>query len=182
MSWVIDVILILILLGGITLGFFSGFIWQFSRFLFLIIAVYITLIIHEPLADWLADKMSNQFVAQLLIYLFVFLILYLIMFFISWFVEKAVEKVKLKLADRIFGGIFGFLKSALICGFVLLGIIYYPAFGTSTLRNSFLAAPALKYTRSIIFLMPKTYRDKIQYFVRMTQNNLAKPEQKESAK
>ncbi|MBI4835552.1 MAG: CvpA family protein [Planctomycetes bacterium] len=182
MGWAIDIILIVILLGGITLGFFSGFIWQFSRFVFLILAVYITLIIHEPLADWLSDKVNSQFVAQLIIYLFVFLIMYLIMFFISWFVEKAVEKVKLKLADQIFGGIFGLLKSALICGFVLLGLIYYPAFGIATLKNSFLTVPVLKYTRNVIFFMPKTYRDKIQYFVRITKNNIDKPEQKETAK
>ena len=97
---------------------------------------------------------------------FIFAIIYLILFFITWFIERSLTKVQLKPLDRVFGGVLGFLKTALICGAVVLGMIIYPVPSVQqSLKNSFLAPSLLIYTRKIVFLMPRDYKRKLKHFV-----------------
>lgn len=168
MNW-IDIIVILALGGGAFLGFKSGFIWQLSRLILLIISVYATFLMHRPLASWLTAKMSNPFLAQLIIFIFIFAVIYLILFFITLFIEKAVSKIKLKKVDSILGAILGFLKAALVFGTVLLALVLYPGLGIqSSLRNSFFTTYLLGYTKKAVFLMPKDYRRKVTHFIKQT--------------
>lgn len=174
MNW-LDIIFVLALAGGTILGVKSGFVWQLVRMILLIISAYITFLIHPPFANWLASKMSDPFLAKVIIYIFIFVVIYLILFFISWFIERSVVTgMVLKPVDRVFGGIFGFFKTALICGTILLGFVYYPVPGIQqTLRNSFFGPYLLIYTRKVVFIMPKKYKRKVRYFIRQVKKEKA---------
>lgn len=91
MNW-IDIVFGIVLIGGIILGVYTGFWWQFIRFFLLLITLYITLYLHEPIAKWIGPEMSDPYFAQLLIYLVVFVSIYLILFMITWVLEIALGK------------------------------------------------------------------------------------------
>lgn len=166
MNWV-DIVIILVLLIGAGLGVVSGFIWQLARIGLLIAATYLTFILQTPLSGWLVIRMSNPWLARLIVYIFLFAVIYLVLFFITWIIEKSIVKVELKSLDRVLGGVLGLLKTALICGAILLGFITYPGVGfQSSFKGSFFTPLLLQYTRKVVFLMPKEYRDKIRVFVR----------------
>lgn len=165
MNWV-DIILILLLIGGTILGIISGFFWQFSRFIILIIAAYLTILLHEPIANWLTSKMSDPSLAKTIIFVFIFVCIYLILYFATWFIERAIVRPPIKPLNKIFGGIFGFLRTALICGTILVGLIYYSAPNIrQTLSHSFLSPYLLIYTRKTICWMPKRYKQEIKRFI-----------------
>ncbi|MFA5795377.1 MAG: CvpA family protein [Candidatus Brocadiia bacterium] len=198
MNW-IDIIFSVVLLIGIILGVYTGFWWQFIRFFLLLVALYSTLYLHEPIAKWIGPEMADPYMAQLLIYLVVFTSIYLILFMITWVMEitfgkksKGEKKSKESKGDkkpkesdepkeskgggkgksgkstlnRAFGGLFGFMKTALICGSILLGVSYYP---TSQLRaqvkESAFAKPLLWYTRKVALFMPHKYKQNIRSFI-----------------
>lgn len=179
MNW-LDIIIVIVLIGGGVLGVMSGFIWQLCRIIVLIVAIYLTFLLHPYLSDYLVNKMFNPFLANLLVFIVTFAIIYLILFFITWFIEKSISKVKLTLVDRIFGGILGLLKMALICGTILLAMVVHPGMGiNSSLKDSFLTPYLLQYTKGVVFLMPKNYRGKVRYFIRQVWADKSEPIQPE---
>ncbi|MBI4713234.1 MAG: CvpA family protein [Planctomycetes bacterium] len=172
MNW-IDILCLLALLSGSFLGFFTGFFWQFTRFILILITLYLTFYIHEPIARWLGPQMSDPFMIKLLIYLFIFAGIYAIFFMITWLLELFFRKGKkddrkpfLGIANRLGGSLFGLFKTALICGTILLGIVYYPMPKMqSYVGDSALAPYLLWYTRRVAFLMPKRYKQQLKHSV-----------------
>jgi len=167
MNWY-DVIFISALILGGVLGALSGFIWQIANIIAIIISVYLSIIIHNPIALWLGAQSSNPFLAKVGVFLFVFICLYLILFFIIWFIERSVKKNNLKLFDRILGGILGCLKTALICGTILMGVVFYSVGRLQPpLKNSFLAPYLLDFTRRTVFIMPQSYQKQVKHFIEL---------------
>ena len=177
MNWV-DIILIIVLLGGVALGTISGFIWQVARLVLLILSAYLTFLIHPFISVWFLFNFTNRFVANVILFIIIFGIIYLILFFITWFIEKGIATIELKPLDRVIGGIVGFLKTALICGTILAAIVRYaPPETHQTLKHSLLSRYLIEYTRRVVFLMPRDYRSALKHFVDQTSVPIPPPPQ-----
>ncbi len=165
MNW-LDIIFILALIVGAGLGAISGLFRQLVRILSLIIAAYLALIAHQPIAAWLGARASNPFLIQMLVFIFIFICVYLILFFIIWFIERGIKDTTLSPVNRILGGLFGLVKAAIICGTILLSLVFYPVPSLHLpMERSFFAPYLLGFTRRTVFIMPKKYKRQVRYFV-----------------
>jgi membrane protein required for colicin V production len=178
MNW-FDIVFIIVLILGSALGALSGFIWQITNIIALIISIYLSVIIHKPIALWLSANNSNPFIIKISVFLLVFICIYLILFFIIWFIERSVKKSNLTVFNRVLGGILGFIKVALICGTILMGMVFYSAEdGQTTINKSFLAPYLLELTRRTVFIMPKSCQKQIKHFVKiLNQAKTSKPQE-----
>lgn len=177
MNW-LDIIFILSLIGGTVLGIYTGLVRQLARIVSLVIAAYLAIIGHKPIAEWLSTKMSDPFLVKVIVFVFVFVCIYLILFCIIWFIERGISSSKLSPVDRVLGGLSGLLKTALICGTLLLGLAFYPATSLQRpVKNSALAPHLLGFTRRVVFMMPKKYHRQVKHFTRrLTKERTAAPE------
>ena len=126
MHW-LDIILILALVLGGLLGLRSGLLWQVARIVIFLAAVYACIHHHEYARDWLEQHFTglNAGTTWLAAYVVTFLGVCLAGFLVTWILEYFLRAAHLKPLDRLLGGLIGILKTALICGALLTGVVLY---------------------------------------------------------
>ncbi|MFH1229978.1 MAG: CvpA family protein [Planctomycetota bacterium] len=163
----LDIIFILVLSGGTVLGIISGFFWQIVRIIILILTAIVSIYVQQPIANYLLPQTSEQNTLKIILYLFIFTAVYLILFFITYLIEQGLKKDKpMSHINRIMGGFLGFLKTALICGIILICIIIYPVSPLEqTIKDSFISPYLVVYTTKAVFLMPNKTKQQLNIFI-----------------
>ncbi|MFH0888186.1 MAG: CvpA family protein [Planctomycetota bacterium] len=163
----LDIIFIVVLSGGTLLGTISGFFWQMARIIILLLSAIVSIYVQQPIANYLLPQTSEQNALKIILYLFIFTAIYLILFLITYLIEQGLKKDKpMNLINRILGGLLGFLKTALICGIILIGTIIYPLSALEqTIKNSFISPYLVIYTTKTVFLMPNKTKQQLSIFI-----------------
>ncbi len=116
MHWLDTTILAALSLGAV-LGFASGLFWQLARIGSFVAAIYATLYLHEPAADFLRDKLlrdADPNVIKAGAYLVVFLATYLSLFVFTRVLRSWIRATELAPLDRLLGAGLGLAKISLI--------------------------------------------------------------------
>jgi membrane protein required for colicin V production len=163
----LDIIFIVVLLGGTLLGIISGFFWQIVRIIILVLTAIVSIYTHQPIANYLLPQTSEQNTLKVILYLFIFTAVYLILFFITYLIEQGLKTDKpMRFINCILGGLLGLLKTALICGVILIGIIIYPLSPLEqAIKNSFISPYLVIYTTKVVFLMPAKTKRQLSIFI-----------------
>lgn len=161
MHWLDSTLLALLAIGAVV-GFMSGLLWQVARVVSLGVALWATLLFHEP-----AVKLVSEFVLQgadsnlirVVAYAVVFLIVYFLLVLATKLVQKMVEASGFSWLDRCLGACLGVTKTAIILGGVCLLIsrATNPSMQEWMTRCSI--APSLAHsTESALTLIPEDYK------------------------
>lgn len=161
MNWFDTILIFIMLLGGL-LGIRSGLLWQVARIAIFCGAIYACVNYHGYAAKFLMENFDGLSVDTnwMLAYIVTFLGVCLVGFIITWFLEGFIQAAKLKPLDRILGGLFGLIKTGLLCGGVLTGIVLY---GSETTREkvgeSYLAPWLLDGVQFVLTAVPEKIKD-----------------------
>ena len=165
---VVDSLVIGVLAIGLVLGLMRGFLSQATGIVGLLgglwlAARYAGSLQAAALDPWLESR-HNGAIA------FVSIVVFAVLFaaIVGWAIRKAFEKLELGAYDRLLGGALGLAKAGLICGGVLLGVVYFSpddgrverSIGTSR------SGPMLwKARRGLAGALPARYRTDAQAFL-----------------
>ncbi len=152
LNWV-DMLVLLVAIGGAVAGFLSGFIWQVLRIGALLVALAVAAHYHGPLAEGLAEEIPWQ--ARLIIcYMALVGGVLLLSSLALHVVRRPINALKPRAFDRLFGGVFGAAKGLLICGIVSLIVLNYTPEGTA-LRELVRASTLAGYCAREASLIPQ---------------------------
>ncbi|MFH1227571.1 MAG: CvpA family protein [Planctomycetota bacterium] len=196
MNWIDIIFAVVLLSGiimGVYTGFWWQFIRFFLLLITLYITLYLHEPIAKWIGPEMSDPYFAQLLIYLVVFVSIYLILFMITWVMEITFGKkskgekkskeSKEPKKSKESDdpkeskgggkakkgklnTVFGGVFGFMKTALICGAILLGISYYPTSGLRAhVKESALAKPLLWYTRKVALFMPLKYKQHLRYFI-----------------
>jgi membrane protein required for colicin V production len=157
MNW-FDTILVFLMLLGALLGVRSGLLWQVARIVIFLGAIYACVHYHGHAAQFLSDNFDNLSpdTTGLLAYVVTFLGVCLTGFLVTWFLEGFLQAAKLKPLDRVLGGLFGLLKTGLILGGVLTGVVLYGSESTrEKVASSHLAPWLLDGAQMVLTAIPE---------------------------
>lgn len=155
MFW-LDIVIITVLGFGALWGLFTGFLWQVSRVLTVILAVYCSILLNAPTTHFLQSEVlpkSSQIVCQLVAYAVIFLAVGLSMFVATALLNRFVEKIELQWLNRLLGATLGFAKAGLIVGLITLGMTNFPP-TKPIMEKSVLSEPVIQGFQVAMKLIP----------------------------
>jgi membrane protein required for colicin V production len=165
MYW-LDTVIILIFLIGAGLGALTGFVWQLSRLLGLVAAIFTTIYLNGWASNLLRETCfqgTDPMVSRVVAYGVVFIAVFLVFFTAGRLLERGLRKARLQPIDRWLGAGVGLVKTGLILGAVFLGMVNYPHPRTNELiSHSRFVSPLINYTNLAIASIPAEYRDELQ--------------------
>jgi len=157
---VIDIVVVLALIAGVALGFWTGFIWQVIRLFSVVASLWVAWMYHPVLADALSADLSEP-TRQIGSAITVFVGMLLVCYLISYLFRDLVNALKPQLPDRVLGGVFGFFKAALLVGVIAFLVLRYSD-GDSEMRRQVEASQSAGMmavgARTFLYFLP----DKVQ--------------------
>lgn len=162
MYW-LDITLITILGFGALWGLFAGLLWQVSRVVTLVLAVYCSIALNAPLAQFLHARLlstASPAVAALVAYAAVFLLVCMVLFGLTALLNHGIQQARLQWLNRSLGAVLGLLKAGLVLGLVLLGMNYLPI-TRDLVEPSQLAPPLTEGFKLALLALPQQYRDSL---------------------
>lgn len=165
MHW-LDTVILAVLAFGALAGAFTGFLWQLSRIVTLILAIYCTVIFHDsatPLVKRLLLPDAPELIPSLTAYGLVFVLVCAVMFTVTFVLHKVIEQVELQWFNRLLGALFGVAKAALVLGVVLFGLSGYDS-SNAVISQSKVAKPMVESVRWGATLLPESYRKQIEAY------------------
>jgi uncharacterized membrane protein required for colicin V production len=162
MYWLDTVILIILGIAAIW-GAFAGLLWQVSRIITVVLALYCSITFNDLATPFVQEHLMEEaspLAAKIVSYILVFLIVCLVLLAITMSLEKGIEKIKLQWLNRALGAATGAFKAAFLLGIVLYGLKYLP--GTNEAIEKSALSPVLTAAVDFGFtLMPLEYRDNV---------------------
>ncbi len=153
---VVDVVVLVALLLGAVLGFWTGFVWQIIRLASVVVSLWITWIYHPMVADAMGSGLSEptrQFASAIAVFAGMLLLCYLV----TYLFRDLVNALKPQLPDRVLGGVFGLCKTALLVGVIAFLVLRY-AGEDNEVRRHVEASPAADAAafcaRTFLYLLP----------------------------
>lgn len=162
MFWLDTVILIVLGVAAIW-GAFAGLLWQLSRIITVVLALYCTITFNEIATSFLLTNVmadASPLVGRIVAYVLVFLLVCLVFLVITMNLEKSIEKVKLQWLNRLMGAVSATIKAGFLVGVVLYGLNYFPGVREGIERSQI--APVL--TKGVDFafrVVPEHYRENV---------------------
>lgn len=117
-----DVIVLLLLVGGAVLGALSGFVTEVLSLFAWAAALFALKLFHAPIAHFLIEIVKSPGAAAIISFVLVFLGTYLCGKFVAHSLGRRTRQSILGPVDRILGGGFGALKGLLIATVAFLAI------------------------------------------------------------
>ncbi|MHC5035234.1 MAG: CvpA family protein [Planctomycetota bacterium] len=119
-----DLALILLLLAGVVIGFWSGFVWQLVCILALVVTTWFTLAYHPVVAGLFGTKLSEP-VRLMISAAAVFVGGLLVCYLLGFLIRDMVNAMKPRMADRVLGAAFGLFNAALLIGALAFVVLQY---------------------------------------------------------
>lgn len=118
-NW-LDLLFLLPLLAGLTVGIIRGFISEIIAFVVVILGVIGSRFGAPPCANWMVKQFGwVQEICDVVAYLVIFLVIAIALSLLAKLLAKLIKKIHLGWANRLFGGLFGMCKYAL---FILIAV------------------------------------------------------------
>ncbi len=138
----LDLLIVIVLAGGLALGFRSGLIKQAVGFAGLVLAFVLSLHLMQAVGGMLTDSLGiSKDIAPLVGFVLVFLLVEVAAFAVVRLVEALVGALRLTTVNRFLGGAVGAFKAAIVMSvvFLVLGKLQVPS--EQTRQASALYAP-----------------------------------------
>jgi membrane protein required for colicin V production len=137
----LDIIVLLLLLGGLVLGWFRGFVGEVLTLAAWIVAIVALKLFHNPVSEALVGPVGTNAGAAVLAFVLVFGIVFLAGKLIARQVGGGVRKSVIGPVDRILGAGFGMLKGLIGATLLYLGfnLVYDTFHGRTAERPEWLA-------------------------------------------
>lgn len=118
----VDLVVIVILVGGFIWGFSKGFIYMIFSLLAIIVGVLAASRITPLLMPILFSENSTKF-GFIILFILLFTLIYFIIRKLSTLVENLVEFLELEWLDSLGGGLLGLFQFLIIAG-ILMNLLY----------------------------------------------------------
>jgi len=158
---VVDSLVIGVLAIGLVLGLMRGFLSQATGIAGLLAGLWLAArysgdLKTAALDPWFESRHGGAIA-------FVAIVVFTVLFAatLGWIVRKTFEKLELGAYDRLLGGALGLAKAGLICGAILLGVVYFAPDGGQVERaiGGSRSGPVLwKAMRGLAGVLPTRYR------------------------
>jgi uncharacterized membrane protein required for colicin V production len=162
--WLDTTILIVVLVGA-GLGFWSGLLWQVARVVCLALALYATLVFNDAVTEMIQEHLARGADPRVLhgsAYVGVFIATYLALFLVARLLQKTIRAARLEAADRLLGACLGAAKMAVVVALAcsaLAGLALPP---TQEWMSRSLFAPYFAHgTEAGFALIPEEYRTQV---------------------
>ncbi|MBI4972102.1 MAG: CvpA family protein [Candidatus Omnitrophica bacterium] len=151
-GWV-DIVFVLVVLWAFIEGYRAGFVKEFSKFISVIMGLFITFNYFEPLTIWTKrNSFIPQDVAGPLIYITVLIVSIIVIFYILQFFGKLFEVKVFQLFEKVGGMLLAIGRYCLILGLITHFLFFFPIpFIENSFKNKSISGPYL------ITVCPKTY-------------------------
>jgi uncharacterized membrane protein required for colicin V production len=159
MHW-LDITLLIILGLGLALGAWSGLLWQVSRMVTAVAAIYAGVFGHPFIAYLLKTYAKvdwDDWIVTTVSFLIALFSVVIVMLIITTLIDRWLRtKKKLKMLDRLLGAGLGLCTMSLLAGAMLfIMVIVATDWSKEQVSRSYVAAPLLVVLRGVITLMPE---------------------------
>jgi membrane protein required for colicin V production len=137
----LDIIVILLVLGGLVLGWLKGFVGEVLSLAAWIVAIVFLRLFHTPVTNALSGIVGTRPGAAVLAFVLVFGIVFLIGKLVARRVGGGVKRSVIGPVDRILGAGFGALKGLIVATLLYLAanLIYDTVYGRAAPRPDWMA-------------------------------------------
>jgi membrane protein required for colicin V production len=159
MNW-LDIVIIIILAGGVFTGVKAGII----KLAFMVVGVIVGVVLAGNFSDSLGAVLpiSNKGAANALAFVIILVAVLVIAAILAWIIKRAVKAVMLEWVNALGGGILGLLLGFIFCGAVLTMWIKYLGI-SSGVEGSALARFTLNTFPIILGILPSDF-DSVRTF------------------
>lgn len=117
----LDIIILLVLIGGIVRGFMVGAVRQVTSILGVVAAFVMAVQLMRPAGATVVDSLGlSEALAPVLGFLVVFIAVQLVFYLLGRLVEKLLDALALNTVNRLFGSALGGFKAALLLSIAFL--------------------------------------------------------------
>lgn len=162
MHW-LDLTLLIVLGLGAFWGALNGLIRQVARVGIFLVAVYLCIYFHEPVAQSLERNVRgiSGVASGIASYAVIFFGVVLVGWMITWKIENLVTKAKLQPVNRLLGAGFGVVKMGMFAGVALMVLLSVAGDEPpKAVRDSKVAPVVLKGMRGVLVAVPDRYKDR----------------------
>jgi membrane protein required for colicin V production len=165
MYW-LDTVILVTLGAGTLFGALSGLLRQVARLVGFALALYASIYLNAPATQWLGRYLMDDAdprVVRAAAYVAVFLGVLLLVLLVTAILDRALVAAKLKPMDRLLGAGLGLLKTGLILGALLMGVVLYAQPGTNGLmERSVLAGHMVRAMDRVVVVIPGEFKQAVQ--------------------
>jgi membrane protein required for colicin V production len=165
MFW-LDTVILVTLGAGTLFGALSGLLRQVARLVGFALALYASIYLNAPATQWLGQNLMDEAdprVVRAAAYVAVFLAVLLLVMLVTALLDRAVVAARLKPMDRLLGAGLGLVKTGLILGALLMGIVLYSQPGTNGMMGkSVLAGHMVRAMDQLVVAIPGEFKQAVQ--------------------
>jgi membrane protein required for colicin V production len=165
MYW-LDTVILVTLGAGTLFGALSGLLRQVARLVGFALALYASIYLNGSTTQWLGHNLlddADPRVVRAAAYVAVFLAVLLLVMLVTLVLDRALVAARLKPLDRLLGAGLGLVKTGLILGALLLGIMLYAQPGTNGLMDrSLLAGHMVRAMDRLVVAIPSEFKQAVQ--------------------
>lgn len=134
---ILDILIVVVLAGGLVRGFSTGVIRQIASFIGVAVAFLLAMELMTPAGELIVQSLGlSETIAPLLGFVLVFAGVQLLVFAIAHLVEALVGALKLTPVNRVVGGLLGAGKAAVLLSVVFFLLNYIEVPGDKTKSDS----------------------------------------------
>ncbi len=155
----VDLVVIVLLLGSMAIGFWTGFVWQFVRIAGLVVSLWVSWLYHPVVAEVISfgiPEPLRMVIGATAVFVGALMVCYLLAFLF----RDLINALKPELPDRILGAVFGMLKGVMLIGFVAFLIMRFLAPGNPVrerVEDSKGAVAAATCVRTFLYVLPERF-------------------------
>jgi membrane protein required for colicin V production len=165
MFW-LDTVILVTLGAGTLFGALSGMLRQVARLVGFGLALYGSIYFNATATQWLGNNLMEEAdprVVRAAAYVGVFLGVLLVVMLVTALLDRALVAAKLKPMDRLLGAGLGLVKTALILGALLMGIVLYAQPGPDgVMSKSVLAGHMVRAMDRLVVAIPGEFKQAVQ--------------------
>lgn len=138
----LDIVILLVLAGGLIRGFSTGVVRQVAGIIGLILTFVVAVALMKPVGQIVSASTGiPEGWAPLAGFLVIFLALQIVLFMAVRFIETVVGALRLTTVNRLLGGVLGAFKAALVLSVAFLVLAYAGLPGPESRAGSTLYGP-----------------------------------------
>ena len=116
---ILDILILIVLFGGLAYGFHKGLVSQLGSLSGVIIGVIVCQLIGGTVADFAQQVFSPSYTTRVVSVILLFIIVYVAVRLVAKLINKVFKVLHLKALDRIAGALFVAFKWMLVLSFLL---------------------------------------------------------------